>query len=759
MKTPVYTRYEYVDATAFSLAASQLVGNVGLLGDAAVIGGLFNNDSMTTSSSGLVLTVNLPAPFGIINNAGAVAQAHGTVTNQDTSTYTVNFASFVPGTGSQTVYLIATLGTINQDPYQVVGPPNGHPSYVANFVPFTAYATTVDTLTVSATLTPPNNTTNFELGRFTLATGAVSLPTLNTTFQILAAPLPIMNIVSVTSNTALTVANAGVGQRADVANLTFTLPDAGVANAYEFTIIARAGPTTLQRSTSGNLIYGVGNDPSAGATSVVIPQGCSVTVASDGTAYQATASNEPIGTTNLVNVAVGGSNITLTAAQAAADIIQLTGTLTANILLLFPVVSGTWVINRITTGAFTITAEITGLPTFNVPLQNGTNFVTSNANGIFYASANCVTQAPGNATNLNASCAFVQNQFAAQTFVNSFNTRTGAVTLTSADVTTALTYTPVNNGSGSIIGTTVQLTIDGVPGNFRRFGSTTSGVNRWFWGATSSTESGGNTGSNWTLTSYDDSGNALVNVLVFSRATGIGNFAAIPTMPTAFAGDVSLNGSNTTFVSTAIAQSGYSKNSHIVSAAGTTNFVVPAGITAIYAECQAGGGAGGGSASTYNGGAGGAGGFAGAWLTVTPGSTLVLVNGAGGAVHTTNGGAGGTSSISVSGGGTLLSATGGSGGQGGASTISGGFGGTGSFGDVNYIGGSGTDGTTFPSSLGTGGFWTGVGGASFYGGGCRSGTAAGSASGAPGSGGGASYANSSATNGQPGNIGQIYLKW
>ncbi|MEQ6289626.1 hypothetical protein ACFPAG_03255 [Vogesella sp. GCM10023246] len=57
-----------------------------------------------------------------------------------------------------------------------------------------------------------------------------------------------------------------------------------------------------------------------------------------------------------VNVA-GGAAVTLTAAQYNLPILILTGALTANINLVFPAISGAWIVRNQTTGAFTITCK------------------------------------------------------------------------------------------------------------------------------------------------------------------------------------------------------------------------------------------------------------------------------------------------------------------------------------------------------------------------------------------------------------------
>jgi len=62
-------------------------------------------------------------------------------------------------------------------------------------------------------------------------------------------------------------------------------------------------------------------------------------------------------TTGATVIAMTGSNVTLTALQYGKPIIIITGLLTANLNLIFPVVVGQWTVINNTTGAFTITTK------------------------------------------------------------------------------------------------------------------------------------------------------------------------------------------------------------------------------------------------------------------------------------------------------------------------------------------------------------------------------------------------------------------
>lgn len=157
----------------------------------------------------------------------------------------------------------------------------------------------------------------------------------------------------------------------------------------------------------------------------------------------------------------------------------------------------------------------------------------------------------------------------------------------------------------------------------------------------------------------------------------------------------------------------YSLHEVIYSTPGTTNFTVPAGITRIKARIWAGGAGAGGSSGTSAAGSGGAaGGYSEGPFAVTPGQVLVIVVGGGGSggAAGANGSSGGLSSVTISGGATLLSATGGGFGYGGvgAITFSVGNPGTG-FGGVINITGMNT-GIGFAVNVGVAG---GFGGAAF----------------------------------------------
>jgi hypothetical protein len=73
---------------------------------------------------------------------------------------------------------------------------------------------------------------------------------------------------------------------------------------------------------------------------------------------------------------------------------------------------------------------------------------------------------------------------------------------------------------GSNVATSVQVVRNGISGSSRTDDYLTSGFNRWSNGVVSTPESGSNSGSDWTLTAYNDSGSLLGNWISIIRADG-----------------------------------------------------------------------------------------------------------------------------------------------------------------------------------------------------------------------------------------------
>lgn len=65
----------------------------------------------------------------------------------------------------------------------------------------------------------------------------------------------------------------------------------------------------------------------------------------------------PINNIGITSKTMTGSNVTLTALESAKDVIVISGTLTANVNLIFPVTLKQWIVVNNTSGAFTLTAK------------------------------------------------------------------------------------------------------------------------------------------------------------------------------------------------------------------------------------------------------------------------------------------------------------------------------------------------------------------------------------------------------------------
>ena len=76
----------------------------------------------------------------------------------------------------------------------------------------------------------------------------------------------------------------------------------------------------------------------------------------------------------------------------------------------------------------------------------------------------------------------------------------------------------------------------------------TAGLFRWIINKEGTLEGGGNAGSNFNITAYDDLGNSIGAALTITRSTRIASFAVSPTAPTPTAGDNTLKLATTAFV-------------------------------------------------------------------------------------------------------------------------------------------------------------------------------------------------------------------
>jgi hypothetical protein len=228
---PIFSTAEFLGATQMDNAvAAQLTGyeqDIGALHTPGVV----NGSAVTITTSGLNVTFTFGATFAAVTQ-GLVCFPLGTTNGSTTNVYTVNTASLVPSSGSQTIYFVMQQVPISQTPYTVVGPPSGHPDYSATFAPYTAYAQTDYSFSVTATTTAPNNTTSIELARTILTAGQSTVVASNvvTTSQVNAGSVLTQSGVSAGSYT-LTNFTVGADGRITAASTGETINITGSISA------------------------------------------------------------------------------------------------------------------------------------------------------------------------------------------------------------------------------------------------------------------------------------------------------------------------------------------------------------------------------------------------------------------------------------------------------------------------------------------------------------------------------------------------
>src|SRR5579864_3726812 len=185
--TPNFIAFEFVNEVGLNNAMSLLTTSYQELAadDVFFIPGLINQANLSfTFNNNLVVTLTMPnigiGAFKVLFQTGAISTAQGNTTGVSTDVYNVDLTTFVPVAGSQTVYIVAQYAQVQQDPITILGPPPGHPDYSPNFVPNVSYTELVNTITVTATTTVPDNQVSIELARLTLTSGQTIVSAVNT---------------------------------------------------------------------------------------------------------------------------------------------------------------------------------------------------------------------------------------------------------------------------------------------------------------------------------------------------------------------------------------------------------------------------------------------------------------------------------------------------------------------------------------------------------------------------------------------------
>lgn len=278
---------QFVDAGSLTSLATNVSSAITSLTSGIYQGGLVSPTSIGFSSSGLIATITLPPPFQIIFGNGVSSFAHGTINGQDTQSYSINFTSFVPASGTITAYVLASYIQILQNQSAIVGPPPGHPDFNPNFQAYLAYSAGVDSISLAASSGVADNLTTFEIARISLTSTSTGIAQFITAYQERAAekyhlpniPLVGFNITNAAAGKLLTLPTSGL----------YTLPTLSSASTqtYFFTTQATSGLTLIQANVSdpfgANLIYGTTQNPIFPAPVIeLIPGGAVWLAAADG---------------------------------------------------------------------------------------------------------------------------------------------------------------------------------------------------------------------------------------------------------------------------------------------------------------------------------------------------------------------------------------------------------------------------------------------------------------------------------------------
>ena len=185
MQIPNFSQDQFLNAPTLNTAVGYIKNSLETSNKTFYTPGLlYSQDLIYTFNNSLTVSLNASPPFAVVDANGILSQALGTTNGTTSSVYTLDFSSFVPSSGSVTVYITATTFSLSLQPYQVIGPPIGHPDYNPAFAPYTAYGEVVDSLSITLSTTAPNNQTVFELGRLVLTSGQTAVTSVTTSYQV-----------------------------------------------------------------------------------------------------------------------------------------------------------------------------------------------------------------------------------------------------------------------------------------------------------------------------------------------------------------------------------------------------------------------------------------------------------------------------------------------------------------------------------------------------------------------------------------------
>ena len=273
---------------------------------------IFNNLTVNGTAS-FTNTPTFPSPLSIANGG--------------TGASTLTQYSVLLGNGTGAVQSVGPSATAGLP--LVSGGSSANPSFSALAVAGGGTGAT------SASGTALDNITGFSSTGFLTRTGAGTYA-----FQSLTNGIAYSNLAQAAANTVL--ANA-TGSTANVAALA--VPSCSATG------------NALQWTSGTGFTCATGLAPLASPTFTGTPAAPTAT-AGTSTTQIATTAFVATATAGVLNKSVaGGSNVTLTSAEAGNAVLNLTGALTANIQVIVPATADKWTVVNATTGNFTITVK------------------------------------------------------------------------------------------------------------------------------------------------------------------------------------------------------------------------------------------------------------------------------------------------------------------------------------------------------------------------------------------------------------------
>jgi hypothetical protein len=293
MDTPSFAIGQYIDQNALNSAGSVLSQSTAT-GFSNLVGqGLINFDGVEFSATDMTVDIKFPTNFVAVFNSSTalgLSCAHGTTPGSDTQEYSVDLASYVPTTGSQTVYIYATYFALGMAPQVNPGPPIGHPDWSPNYRPTSSYTYYRDSFSVSAGTEIPEG--SLELARTTLTAGQATGVALVYNFIVPASAFNTGFATSSqmsTANYAAQVADAGSTFFIETTGTTQTLPEPITMPGKTLFYITAYGISATLTTESGTFQGGVySND-----TSIVLASSSFVGVQSDGVNWRVITSSRP----------------------------------------------------------------------------------------------------------------------------------------------------------------------------------------------------------------------------------------------------------------------------------------------------------------------------------------------------------------------------------------------------------------------------------------------------------------------------------